>query len=63
MGKVESHNQSGGMTAHEVNVNSVRATADDRQASSPKRLLRWILPLLGAAASLIAILTWFGIGP
>jgi hypothetical protein len=61
MDKVESHNQSGGVTAHTVNVGGAPAS---RPPKSRWKLLAGVVgALLAALAAIIAILQFFGLGP
>ena len=56
---VNSHNQSGGITAHNVNINKLSSKAPKKK----KNLLGLIVAIFGIVAALVAILTYFDITP
>ena len=57
--KVTSHNQSGGITSHNVNINSSVLKAPKKK----KGLLGIIVTSVGIIAGSVAILTYFGLVP
>ena len=57
--KITSHNQSGGITAHNVSINSPVLNAPKKK----KGLLGIITTIIVTAAGAIAILTYFGLVP
>lgn len=58
---VTSHNQSGGITAKNVNVGATPPFA----AEPPRRSSRWktVAAIVGTLAAIATILTFLGIGP
>lgn len=55
---VTTHNQSGGVTAGEIN------TSKTSNRTKGSRMNKWLIggAVLGALASIVALLTYFGIG-
>jgi len=56
---IKSENQSGGITAQNVNSGNENSVSVNEKEGSTKTLFWWIFGLLGAASAIVAIVKYF----